>query len=84
MKMTLKLQSSIGSKLFKNVEKMIKFLKISKFSKIIKIEKEIRKEKKKIREAGRTPALRVIRAETRLTVYRSLPYSWPCKTCFQM
>ena len=26
------------------------------------------------REGGRTPALRVIRAKTRLTVYRSLPY----------
>ena len=43
------------------------------FSKNVKIEEEIRREKKKRRDGGRTLALRVIRAETRLTVHRSLP-----------
>ena len=43
-------------------------------SKNIKIENVNIKEKKKRRKGERTPALRVIRAETRLTVYRSLPY----------
>ena len=43
-------------------------------SKHIKSRKKISKENKKRREGGGTPALRVIRAETRLTVYRSLPY----------
>ncbi len=43
----------------------MKFLEITFFQK---------REKKNKREARRAPALRVIRAETRLTVYRSLPY----------
>ena len=40
-----------------------------------------KQEKKRIKEEiGRAPALRVIRAETRLTVYRSLPYQNNRKT----
>ena len=56
--MTLKFQSSIGPELFKKVEKWADFLKMSNFLEMI---------------AGGAPALRVPRAETWLTVYRSLP-----------
>ena len=54
-------KSSIG---FSGFEKLIFLVKISKFYKIPKISK--------IFEGG-APALRVIRAGTRLTVHRSLP-----------
>ena len=59
--MTLKFQSSIGAKLFEKVEKWGDIFE--KFEKIRK--------KKTVR--GRVaPALRVLRAVTRLTVHRSL------------
>ena len=55
-------KSSIGAKLFPKVEILVE---ISKISKNLEILKEIK---------GCAPALRVIRAGTRLTVHRSLSY----------
>ena len=55
-------KSSIGSKLFPKVQNLVEISKISKNLKISKI------------LSGEAPALRVIRAGTRLTVHRSLPY----------
>ena len=55
-------KSSIG---FSGFEKLTFLVEISKFSKISEIPKKIQ---------GSAPALRVIRAGTRLTVHRSLPY----------
>jgi hypothetical protein len=61
VKLTLKFQSSIGPGLlqkFKIAEIILEVSKISKYAKI---------------RAGGAPALHVPRAETWLTVYRSLP-----------
>ena len=54
------------SRTFAKVKKLMKFLKNFK---ILEIFRKKREEKKRVR----APALRVTRAETRLTVYRSLP-----------
>ena len=48
---------------------MIFFEKFQSFRKFSRLKRKREGEKR-----GRAPALRVIRAETRLTVYRSLPY----------
>ncbi len=59
------------SRIFEKVENLMNILKISKKNrKVSRLGKE-REEKKR----RRALALRVIRAETRLTVYRSLPYA---------
>ena len=59
--------------ILEKVENLMKFLIFfqifRKFSRL--------KRKDKRRKRGRAPALRVIRAETRLTVYRSLPITLP-------
>ena len=62
MKRTLKFQSSIDPKLFEKVENEEIFLKCE----------SLKNNGKTI--AGGASALRVLRAETWLTVYRSLPY----------
>ena len=62
-------KSSIG---FSGFEKLTFLVEISKFSKILEISRFFEEH---------APALRVIRAGTRLTVHRSLPYrtavNWP-------
>ena len=58
------------SRTFGKVENMMNILKFFKIFENIKIRNKKIRKKGKMRGA---PALRVIRAETRLTVYRSLP-----------
>ena len=62
--MTMLEKSFIG---FSGFEKLTFLVEISKFPEISKISKKIE---------GGAPALQVIRAGTRLTVHRSLPFSW--------
>ena len=69
MKLTWKFQSSIDFGFLKKLKIWWNFWKFSKFVKFFEMKKDKRKEK-----IERASALRVIWAETRLTVYRSLPY----------
>ena len=61
------------SRTFEKVEILMIFSKNHFFRKLSRLRRESEKKRRK-EERGGSPALRVIRAETRLTVYRWLPY----------